>query len=75
MDYGNEDVQKHLRKALEIAQDEEASNPELAMAAVIADIRHLCDEAGIDYHRAEKQSYQTYLADKEEGDEDPEDDD
>lgn len=45
----------------EVYEEEETRTGPLELASVLADIRHWCDEHGIDFYKAEKLSYQHYL--------------
>lgn len=45
----------------EVYEEEEARTGPLEVASMLADIRHWCDQHGIDFYAAEKFSYQHYL--------------
>lgn len=65
-------------KRIDGADDSETLDS-CAIADLLADIRHLCDAEGIDFHRSSDLSYQHYAAEKqnpwEGGIDDDEDDD
>lgn len=43
---------------------ESAASDETEVACLLADIRHWCDQNGVDFFAAEKLSYQHYLAER-----------
>ena len=58
--FENDDIQ-HVDNRIDPISDAETVETEL----MLADLRHLCDRKGWDFHKIERQSYELYLHDRE----------
>lgn len=53
-----------VREHIEERHRESGTTRATAVALILADVRHYCDDNEIDFYKAESMSYQMYLTDR-----------